>query len=145
MWLIARLVASLGVVILVGCGQVDPVLMPVSVPECIYGGPSAMEEGNARVSLNLNGIGDAGVVLVELASERTYADLERHFTNDGRWAGRPTWISGLLELRLDSSQGLDGLEETVELTAGNHAIVCLDYSGDEAMARPAGRLVVEKG
>lgn len=131
-------------VALVACGQVDPVLMPVGMPECIYRGPSSMGAGNASVSLNLNGIGDAGVVLARLTGQETHVDLERHLESvEGRWEDRPDWIDGLVELRLDSGQGVDGVEETVSLPEGDYALICVDYSGPEPTARIASAITVE--
>lgn len=139
-WLTATLVLTLPA----ACGQVEPVLMPVSMPECIYQGPSSMSIGNASVSLTLNGIGDAGVALVRLVDDETHSDLEAHLATIGdRWADRPEWVTTVLELRLDSSQGLDGVDETMTLQAGSYAVVCIDHTGGDATARVSGAVTVE--
>lgn len=130
------------------CGQPDPVVMPVSMPECIYQGPSAMETGNARVSLTLNGITDSGVALAELTVDLTHSDLSAHLeTVDTRWSERPSWVSTVLELRLDAAEGRDGVEETVALEPGRYVVVCLDYPVDdsEPTAMVAGGLEVREG
>lgn len=136
-----RLGSMLLATLLVACAQVDPVLMPVSMPDCVYPGPSSMHEGTVRLSLTLNGITDAGVALVELSANHTPADLADHFEIDAAWEHRPSWISVRAELRLDSAQGADGVDETVALREGSYAVVCIDYTHDVA-ARVAGPLRV---
>lgn len=128
--------------LLVACGQVDPVLMPVSMPECIYQGPSSMREGDARVSLTFNGIGESGVALVELAGEGRFDELTAHFEADPRWSERPSWVSPVVELRLDS--GGEGVQETVALSAGSYAVVCIEYMEGDAngRSRTAARIEV---
>ena len=121
------------------CGQADPVVLAVSMPDCITQGPSAMRTGNVRVSLTLNGLADSGVALVELTGEEGYQDLVRHFEGADLWEDRPSWVSPLVELRLDPSQALDGVEETTHLDEGRYALVCIHhaYDGSPATARAA--------
>lgn len=128
--------------LLVACGQVDPVLMPVSMPECIYQGPSSMREGSVRLSLTLNGMADAGVALVEIDQDHTPAALSDHLAGAAGWENAPSWVSTRAELHLDSASGRDGVDETVALTEGSYAVVCIDYS-HRATARVAGLLRVE--
>ncbi|MGH3649861.1 MAG: hypothetical protein ACRDU9_04060 [Acidimicrobiia bacterium] len=141
-----RRVASLGALaVMAACGQVEPVLMPVSMPECIYQGVSSMEEGSARLSLTLNGLGEAGVALVRLTGEKTYDDLVEHLGSvSGAWDRRPDWVTTEIELRLDASQGLVGVEETRTLDEGAYAIVCIayPYDGADAEVSPASALEV---
>ena len=126
------------------CGQVEPILMPVSMPECIYGGPSSMKEGTARLSLSLNGLGEAGVALIRLSGDKTYDDLVEHLGSlSGAWDRRPDWVTTEMELSLDDGQGLDGVEETRSLDEGDYAIVCFGYpDGADAEVSPAAALEV---
>lgn len=130
------------------CGQVDPVLLPVSMPECVYQGASSMHEGNARVSLTLNGLGSVALALVEITDDMTYDDLADHLeTRAGSWETAPGWVATELELSLDDAQGLDGVDETVTLDPGSYALVCIDHPyGDGAVtARVAASLEVTPG
>ena len=137
----ASLVLGLTVI---ACGQVEPILMPVSMPECIYGGPSSMKEGTARLSLSLNGLGEAGVALIRLSGDKTYDDLVEHLGSlSGAWDRRPDWVTTEMALSLDDGQGLDGVEETRSLDEGDYAIVCFGYpDGADAEVSPAASLEV---
>ena len=138
-------ILSLIMVSIAACGQVDPVVLAVSMPDCITQGPSAMRAGNLRLSLTLNGLADSGLALVELTGEEGYQDLVRHFEGADLWEDRPSWVSPLVELRLDPSQALDGVEETTRLEEGRYALVCIHhpYDGSSATARAAAPLEVE--
>ncbi len=135
-------VMSLG---LVACGQVEPVVVTVSMPDCIAQAPPTMRAGNARMSLTLNGLGDSGAALVQLKDDHTYSELVDQFKSDNRWEHRPDWVSPKLELRLDSADGLDGVDKTVYLVAGDYAVVCIDhpYDGSDDTAQAAARLEVK--
>lgn len=144
--LVGTLGVFLAVVITTACGQVDPVLLTVAMPECVYQGPPTMAQGSARVSLQLNGLGDAGVALVELSRQQTHDNLVRHLeTVERRWAGLPGWASVVVELRVDSDTGAQGAHETVTLGPGTYSVVCLEHSpGLEPSARPAASLEVRE-
>lgn len=141
----AGLTLSLAVATLAACGQVEPVTLAVSMPDCVATVPSAMREGDASVSLTLNGLSDSGVALVRLDGERTHDDLTAHFERNNRWSSRPPWAVVVVELRLDAGQGLDGVEETVTLDEGSYAMVCIDhpYDAAEATARVAAPMEVK--
>ncbi len=143
----SRLAALTASIALVSCGQADPVLMPVSMPECIYQGPSSMEEGNARISLRLNGLGESGAALVQLTEDRSFDELRAHFENDSRWSRQPSWARTVTELRLERGMGLDddGVARTVDLSAGSYAVVCIEYpeGEDEGSAHSEAEIEVK--
>lgn len=107
-----------------GCGQVEPVTMAVTMPDCVYQGQNQMSEGDVSVSLSLNGITEATVVLVELTDEHTYAELGQTIGS-----GLPSWAQPVVEVGLSTSDALDGVEETVSVGPGDYALVCIDDSG----------------
>lgn len=109
----------------VGCGQVEPVLLSVSMPDCVYQGTNRMRAGEVALSLTLNGIADAGVLLVELTDG--YDDLERYL--EAPSSGLPPWGDVILELELSSAEGIDGVAGTRELQSGKYALVCVDDPG----------------
>jgi hypothetical protein len=103
-----------------------------------------MKEGTARLSLSLNGLGEAGVALIRLSGDKTYDDLVEHLGSlSGAWDRRPDWVTTEMELSLDDGQGLDGVEETRSLDEGDYAIVCFGYpDGADAEVSPAAALEV---
>lgn len=125
--LVSRLVACTFLV-LAGCGQVEPVLLKVSMPDCTYQGPSSMRAGEASLSLGLNGLGDARVLLVALTGGHSYQELSEEFDSNAEWAARPDWIEAVLDVELGDDQGVSGMEETTELTDGRYAIICVDQT-----------------
>lgn len=130
--------AVLAVVLASACGQVEPVTVAVSMPDCVYRGSDRMREGTASVSLNLNGIADAAATLVLIDDGHTYQDLTEALRATG---GVPEWAEPVVELELSSDDGLDGIEETTTLSEGTYALLCVDDSG----MRPASSLVVLPG
>lgn len=137
-WLLAIILSSL-----TACGQVEPVLVRVSMPDCAHQGATSMEEGEMSLILTLNGLGDAGLVLVELADDREYADIVEHLRENPRWSGPPSWTSEVTSLRIEGGIGIDSVEETLRLAAGRYALVCVDRSTEEgALAQPAAQLEV---
>lgn len=128
---------------LVACGQVEPVLLPVSMPECIYSGPAVMEEGSASLSLRINGLGEAAVLVVGIEDGHEVEDLATHLTDvSDQWTERPDWLSTRVEVRLSSAEGLSGREKTVQLRPGQYAVVCVDHTGEGSPARLGGPLQV---
>lgn len=133
---------------LAGCSQVEPVLLPVTMPDCLYQGTSGMEVGTARLSLAANGLGQFGAALVEVEAETTAADIEEHLTAVGEtWGELPEGATTRLLLRLDDSLGVDGIEETVPLRTGRYAVFCIvfPYGEGEPGASLAGMLTVVDG
>ena len=133
--------------LLVACGQVDPVVGALSMPDCTYQGPVAMEEGNVRVILTRNGLGNSGAALVEIGGDGTYADLEMHLRDiSDRWDQRPAWLSTRLFLTLDDREAIDGVEDTTRLSEGSYALLCVDYpyDGDSAIVSTATPMMVER-
>lgn len=130
--------AVFALVLVSACGQVEPVTVAVSMPDCVYRGAERMREGIASVSLTLNGIADVGATLVLVEEGRTYVELIDVLTNTGEI---PTWASPVVELEMSNDDGVDGVEETVSLEAGTYALLCVDNSG----VRPASSLTVREG
>lgn len=131
------LVVVVAVCLLSACGQVEPVTMAVTMPDCVYQGQNQMVEGEVSVSLGLNGITEATVVLTEIPANRTYAELDEVLRETGTV---PSWVRPVVELELSSSDALDGVDERAELGPGSYALVCIDDTG----ARPATSLVVRE-
>jgi len=131
--------------LVLSCGQVDPVIMTVAMPDCVYQGPISIMEGNVRLSLTLNGLGDAGAGLVRFPGDETYDSLVDHLGKvSDRWDDLPSRVEPLVELRLSDREGVDGVEETTRLDAGRYAVICIDhpYDGSDAIARLATSLEV---
>lgn len=122
------------------CGQVEPVILAVSMPECTYGGPVAMSEGEASLSLTLNGLGHSRVVVAELTDGHSYDELESHFDTLGDWSVRPEWLRTTMVVELSDAQGLAGAESSARLHEGEYAVVCIDLTTD--MVRAASPLQV---
>lgn len=121
-----------GFLTIVACGQVEPVLMHVTMPDCTYQGVAEMEEGEVSLSLSLNGLADAGAVLVELTSGHTFEDLETHLDSvSNELDDLPDWVVELISLRLADTEGRDGIEGSERLRAGSYAVLCIDYPYDD--------------
>lgn len=115
-------------------------LLAVSMPDCTYQGPVRMETGRVSLSLTLNGLGHARVVLGELLDGRTDDDLEAHLDSSDGWE-QPVWVRPLIDLELMDAQGLDGKERIRSLEPGDYVVVCIDE--ESAMAQLASPLRVE--
>lgn len=127
---VPRLAAVLTLVV-AACGQVEPVLAHVTMPDCTYQGATSMEEGEISLSLTLNGLADSGVVLAELADGNTYDDLANHFDAvSNELSELPAWVEPVIELRLSDFEGVEGVEESAGLEAGSYAMICVDYPYD---------------
>ena len=117
-----------GVLVAVACGQVEPVLIHVTMPDCTYQGSREMSEGEVSLSLSLNGLADAGAVLAAIGEEHTYENLEAHLTDvSNELEDLPDWVEDVIDLRLSDAQALDGVEDTARVAAGTHALLCVDY------------------
>jgi len=125
---------------LAACGQVEPVIVSVSMPECTYRGPALMKEGVVSLSLTLNGLGRARVVLVELEDGHEYNEVETRLEQSVDWDRPPEWLRPVIDLQLRDEQGVMGIEDTARLTTGQYAVVCVDEGSGEA--RPASPLEV---
>lgn len=141
---LARL-SAVCLVTLAACGQVEPVLLAVGMPGCAYQGPASMREGEISLSLTLNGLSDVGAAVVELGNDNTYEELETFLATDTPWEDRPGWVVPIIELRLDDTEGRDGVEGTVDLDEGSYAVVCIEHPYDEEVSRatPASPLTVK--
>jgi hypothetical protein len=137
-------VASLLVLATTGCGQVEPVLVTVSMPDCAHTGATTMDVGELRVILTLNGLGSAGLMLVELGDERGYQDLVDELENRSGDGSVPPWVTEVVSLQIEDGTGVDSVAETVDIEGGQYALVCLYRSPDvsETMIEPAAPLVV---
>ena len=131
------LLAAVTLCVLSACGQVEPVTMAVSMPDCVYQGQNQMLEGEVSVSLSLNGITQAGAVLAEIVGDHTYAELGEALEETGKI---PSWARTVVELALSSAEALEGVEEQVDLAQGLYALICVDDSG----VRTATSLVVRE-
>lgn len=129
--------AVVAVLLISACGQVEPVTVAVSMPDCVYRGADRMREGDASVSLTLNGIADARADLVLIAEGHSYSEFVEVLANTGEV---PTWAEPVVELELSQDDGLDGVEETVSLAAGSYALLCVSEDG----VRPATSLTVRE-
>lgn len=143
-----RLVPSIAaalVPILAACGQVDPVIMHVTMPDCTYQGATSMLEGEVSLSLSLNGLADAGARLVELTGDHTYADLKSHLeVVSPNLDELPEWADDVIDLRLADFEGKEGVEDTARVPDGDYALLCIDYpyDGGEPTVRLATPLEV---
>lgn len=105
-----------------------------------------MREGDVRLILRLDGLGDAGLVLVELTGDRDYEDLAEQLAATPLWSGPPSGTIEVASLRIEDGTGTDGVEETLAIDEGTYAVVCVDHSStDGPAARPAAPLVVRAG
>lgn len=119
---------------LVACGQVEPVTLTVSMPDCTYRGPSEMEPGEASLSLTLNGLGSVQALLVELEDDHTYDDLTAHLDRGDGWDDGPDWLRPVIELELSDTEGIDGTADNSRLGEGRYAVVCVDLGTGTARA-----------
>jgi hypothetical protein len=126
------------------CVDPDPQLMVVSMPGCVFQGPSSMDSGSLRITLRAEGLGAYGLALLQLSGSRSYDDLVEHVeARSGVW-DPPDWVTLEADLRVGAEGQDPSTSETVELGDGEYAVVCIEYPYDdgEAGATPAGRLVV---
>lgn len=131
---------------LTACGQVEPVIVAVGMPECSSSGVASMREGRLSLSLTLNGIAHSGVVLAELIEDHSYDDLEEHVaTRSDLWEQRPEWVKVRAELELSTSEGIDSAEETIFVEEGDYAIVCIDHENETGTMRVEAPLEVRAG
>lgn len=128
----------------VACGQVEPVLMTVSMPDCTFQGSDRMTEGRARLGLTLNGIGEWGAALVVLEDEKTFADLMAEAGESRRLDHLPNWARGVIELRLSDADAADGVDAERVLDEGTYAVLCVypDDSGSDVEFLPVRDLTV---
>ncbi|MGD2060845.1 MAG: hypothetical protein PVF87_08280 [Acidimicrobiia bacterium] len=139
-------IAAVLIVILAACAQVEPVLLQVTMPDCTYMGETSIEEGEISLSLRLNGLADAGVLVAELSGEHAYGDLATHVEEiSDELADLPTWAETVVDLRLSDSEGIDGVERSARLSEGDYAVICVDYPYDQGppLVRLAAPLTVE--
>lgn len=131
-----RLVGAglMGLVLAVAaCGQIEPVLMTVSMPDCTYQGADEMQEGRARLSLTLNGIGEWGTALLRLEDDHTFDDFTETANENAELAAVPSWARSVIELRLSDEEGRDGVDSERVLDEGTYAVICI-YVPDEGAA-----------
>ena len=141
-------IAAVLALVVAACGQVEPVLAHVTMPDCTYRGATTMEEGEISLSLTLNGLANAGVVLVRLDGDKGYDDLAGHIDSvSDELAGLPNWVETLIDLRLSDFEGVDGVEGSAGLEAGSYALICVDYPYDDGppLVRLATPLDVDEG
>jgi len=128
-----RLVVVATVLVLAACGG-DPEIPTLMVNDlCQFNGPSSVEEGQVRFTLQRTGLGDYGAAVVRFEDGRGSADLIAHFETGSRdWDDRPDWIdvSYLLETRDEDLTPEDHRGETtlMSLGPGEHALVCINLS-----------------
>lgn len=118
--------------VVAACGQVEPVLAQITMPDCTYQGATTMKEGEISMSLTLNGLANAGVVLARLGGANSYDDLARHVDSvSDELADLPSWTETMIDLRLSDFEGVDGVEGSADLEAGSYAVICVDYPYEE--------------
>lgn len=129
----------------VACGQVEPVLMALSMPDCTYSGPDSMDEGRARLSLTLNGIGEWGAALVVFEDDHEFSELELVAEESPLLADLPEWVRVVVELRLSDDGGREGTDAERVLEAGEHAVLCIyPDDDDDTTYRPAHGIRVDE-
>lgn len=136
-----RLLVAVSLLLLSGCGQVDPVLVAVSMPDCVLSGASTMEEGTVRVSLALNGIADAAVEVVEIPDGRQFDELAQRVSEEII----PVWAEPLAVVELSTADGIEGAVETLHLDPGTYALICVDHPDDGSKPLGVHELTVEPG
>lgn len=140
-------IAAVLTLVVAACGQVEPVLAHVTMPDCTYQGATSMQEGEISLSLTLNGLANAGVVLAELDGDNTYDELANHIdAGSNGLSDLPTWVDEVIDLRLSDFEGVEGVESSAELVAGSYALICVDYPYEEGepVVRLAAAVEVEK-
>jgi len=115
------------------CGG-DPEIPTLMVNDlCQFDGPSSVDEGQVRLTLQRTGLGDYGAAVVRFGDGRGTGDLIAHFETGSRyWDDRPDWIdvSYILETRDEDLTRDDHTGETtlMSLDPGEHALVCIMLS-----------------
>lgn len=138
-------IAAILIPVLAACGQVEPVLMHVTMPDCTYQGPDAIDEGIVGLSLSLNGLADSGAILAELTSGRTFGELETHLeTVSTGLDDLPAWVDVVIDLRLSDTDGIEGVGDEARLRPGSYVLFCVDYpyDGTEPTVAPASTIDV---
>ena len=132
-------IAAVLILLATACGQVEPVLAHVTMPDCTYQGATSMEQGGISLSLTLNGLADAGVMLAELAGDKAHDDLTTHIDEvSDALSDLPTWVESVIDLRLSDFEGVEGVESSADLSPGNYSVICVDYPYNEG--QPVVRL-----
>jgi len=134
---IAPVVTLSAIIALAACGQVEPVILTVSMPDCTFRGATEMEPGVASLSLSLNGLGNARAMVVEIEDGHTFDELAAHFEQGGGWEGRPEWTRSVVDVALNATDGVDGTSDSAHLDQGDYAVVCVDLeTGTTRAVRP---------
>ncbi len=127
----ATIVAVLSLMV-AACGQVEPVIMTLAMPDCVYQGPSEMHPGEAQLTMTLNGIGEWGSALVKITGDHTYKELREHVeTVSDVWGRRPDWVRPVITLSLSDADAVDGVDGRADVDKGAYAVVCLDHDGED--------------
>ncbi len=141
----AGLVGVAIALVLAACGG-DPEIPTVLVnDQCRFDGPTRVEEGAVRFTLQRTGLGDYGAAVVHFQDGHGVAELEDHFERVTQvWDERPEWIGVRYLLQVDDDELTSPRGETVvmDLQPGEHAVVCIDYNYPEDRARVAAQLEV---
>lgn len=123
------------IVVLVACGS-DPETPTLLVTDrCSYTGPETLQAGTARLTLQRSGLGDTGAAMVLLLDDHSADELRSHFEEVSPvWDERPDWARLRYVVEVDDSNTNSASGDTVlmSLEPGDHALVCIDYSDDEA-------------
>lgn len=128
----ARLVCLVAALIASACGgETVPTLMVNDL--CQFDGPTSVEAGEVRLTLQRTGLGDYGAAMVSIDDSHGPGDLTEYFeTASSDWNDRPDWItvSYLLETRDEDLTPEDHVGETtiMSLDPGEHTVVCINYS-----------------
>lgn len=130
---IAPVVTLMAMTALAACGQVEPVILTVSMPDCTFRGATEMEPGVASLSLSLNGLGTGRVLVVEIEAGHTYDELAAHFEQGGGLDGTADWARPVIDVELSDTDGIGATAESNELGMGDYAVVCVDLTTGTAM------------
>lgn len=113
---------------------------------CEFDGPTKVEAGDVRLTLQRTGLGDYGAAVVSIDEGHGPDDLADYFnTVSADWEDHPDWItvSYLLETRDEELTPEDHVGETTRMTldAGEHTVVCINYS--DSRSEVAARIEVQ--
>jgi hypothetical protein len=140
-----RFIGLLGLILsLTACGQVEPVLMTVSMPDCTFAGTDSMEEGRARLGLTLNGIGEWGAALVALDRNHTFDDLVAENESSDTLNDLPSWARTVIELRLSEDDAVDGVDVERVLDPGGYAVICVYPAPEGSTYMPVKAITVDE-
>lgn len=114
---------------LAACGQnAEPEIVARG---CSYSGPETMSEGTIPVAFRVTGLGSYGLLILEIESDRTFEELEDYYSdNEDPVDNPPVWVRTIALLDAGDLFDEESASENVSLTAGEYAVVCVNYPYD---------------